>query len=1060
LQCAVRLEVLEGRYLPSVTPVAYPDFASADGSQPVHIQVLANDFQAPGITLVPSSVSLGDRPHHGSASVNSKGIITYTPSLTFAGVDTFRYSVRDTQGVWSNNALVTVVVERPVAADDWSDTGGIAPVTIDVLANDSPIPGGPALDPSSVTVVSQPAGGTASVNPDGTITYTANAGFSGTDVFSYIVKDMSGGVTLPADVYVRVSRPLATYAASGTFGTRPVTINLLPDCSDPNGHKYLVPSSVTIVTPPAHGSAVANGDGTITYTADAGFSGRDVFSYTISDDYGVVSLPANIFVGVYRPAAIDQWADTDGTKPVTVNVLADATDPGAHLDPSGVVIVSQPANGTAVTNGDGTITYTAAGSFVGTDSFQYTIRDYPGGISPPATCYVNVNRPIAADVLAEALGATPVIVNVLAPSADPDGNQHLVAGSVTIVGGPSNGTATANGDGTITYTANSGFGGTDSFQYTIGDDQGGVSLPASVSVVVAQAGALAGAGALTFGTIPVAINVLASYSGAAHLVPSSVQVSGKPSHGSASVNSTTGTITYTPAAHYMGTDTFQFTARDTNNHLYGPATATVIVERPTAADAWSDTDGTTPVTLNLLANDTDPLGNHLVASSVTIASKPAHGVVAVHKDGTVTYTAAADFMGTDEFTYTVGDSKGVSSLPAHVFVRVLLPSAATKWVQTGGTTPVTLSVLPGASDPDGSQHLVASSVRIVVKPGHGTAVANPDGSITYTANAGYNGTDVLQYTISDDNGGVSLPASFYVRVTKPTAADQWTDTGGNTPVTVNVLANATDPGGIHNLVASGVSIVSQPEHGTVVVNGDGTVTYTADTGFTGTDSFRYTISDSSGGVSHPAMVYVRVNRPNAANIVTQTSGTKPVAINILAQATDPAGNQHLVASSIVIVTQPTGGTVAVNGDGVIIYTPNAGTNGADSFQYTISDDNSAISLPATVTVITQIPVAANVTYGVRDGVTVPVNLLAFASDPSGPSALDGATVTIISGPTNGQLTVSAGGTQINYTPTLGYTGLDAITYSVTDADGATSRPATISFQVYDAMWLPPWYIIS
>ncbi len=83
-------------------------------------------------------------------------------------------------------------------------------------------------------------------------------------------------------------------------------------------------------------------------------------------------------------------------------------------------------------------------------------------------------------------------------------------------------------------------------------------------------------------------------------------------------------------------------------------------------------------------------------------------------------------------------------------------------------------------------------------------MANADGSITYTASAGFSGTDVLQYTISDDNGGVSLPAHFYIRVNRPTAADEWTDTDGTTPVTLSVLANAGDPDGNQHLVASSV----------------------------------------------------------------------------------------------------------------------------------------------------------------------------------------------------------------------------------------------------------------
>ncbi len=140
------------------------------------------------------------------------------------------------------------------------------------------------------------------------------------------------------------------------------------------------------------------------------------------------------------------------------------------------------------------------------------------------------------------------------------------------------------------------------------------------------------------------------------------------------------------------------------------------------------------------------------------------------------------------------------------------------------------SVLANATDPDGNQHLVASSVTIVSQPAHGTAVANADGTITYTANAGFQGTDSFQYTISDDNGGVRLPASFYVRVNRPTAGSTTVRTNSPNPVTINALALSTDPDGNQHLVASSIAIVSQAANGSVRANANGTITYYAQRG--------------------------------------------------------------------------------------------------------------------------------------------------------------------------------------------------------------------------------------
>jgi large repetitive protein len=1048
----LRLEFLEDRALPSTAPIAFGATAVADGTHPVQIAVLANDNEPIGQVLAASTVTITSRPSHGTVSVNTNGVISYTPAADYVGTDTFAYAVRNQQGMLSNSAPVTVAVEEPVAADDWSDTDGTTPVTIDVLANDAApaAVAGATLVPGSVTIVSKPVDGTVQVNSDGSITYTANSGFQGTDVFAYRVSDSDGGVSLPAHVYVRVNRPVAADEWTDTDGTTPVTINVVPNAGDPDGDQHLVPSSVVVTTQPAHGTAVANGDGTITYTASGSFSGTDAFQYTIADDNGGVSLPASVYVRVNRPTAANEWTDTDGTTPVTLSVVANATDPDGnqHLVASSVTITTPPAHGSAVANGDGTITYTADSNFQGTDVFAYTIADDNGGVSLPAPFYVRVNRPNAGGVFTTASGTTPVTINVLAVDSDPDGNHHLVPSSVVVTTPPANGITLTSNNGTITYTANAGFSGTDSFQYTITDDNGGVSLPGTVTVAIGEPGQLSDSGGATVGRAPVTIHVLAGYSGATPLKPSTVTVVAAPDHGVTQVNRSTGAITYTAAAGFVGTDTFEYTVRDKSGTLLPAVSVSVVVRDPIAGDDWSDTDGTTPVTLDVLGNDSDPLGNqHLVASSVTIVGSPGHGSVTVHANGTVTYTAAAGFAGTDRFSYTVRDNLGGVSAPAQVYVRVNRPTAADEWTDTDGTTPVTLSVLPNAADPDGNQHLVPSSVRIVTPPAHGTAVAHADGSITYTADAGFAGTDVFTYTIRDDNGGVSLPAHFYVRVNRPTAADQWTDTDGTTPVTLSVVANATDPDGNQHLVASSVTIVSQPSHGHAVANGDGTITYTANANFSGTDSFAYTIADDNGGVSLPAHFYVRVNRPTAGDVAATVPGGAPAVINVLAQSSDPDGNQHLVASSIVIVKQPANGTAVVNSDGTITYTAKAGFSGTDSFQYTIADDNGGVSLPGTVSVITELPIAGNNSFTVGNNTSLAINVLADIADPGGAAAFSGNYVNIVTGPKHGQLSFDPATNQLTYIPNNGYIGADTFTFTVTDSSGATSKPATMSISV-------------
>ncbi len=672
--------------------------------------------------------------------------------------------------------------------------------------------------------------------------------------------------------------PMAYTQFAQTDGSRPVTINVLNNDWAPGGPHSIMTNSVCLMSNPQHGKvSVDCNTGQVTYTANAGFVGTDTFTYTFQDVQGATSTTGTVVLQVVRPTAADDWTDTDGTTPVTISVLSVDTDPegNQNLIPSSISIVTGPQHGRLNINpSTGNVTYTCTSStFMGTDSFQYTVRDVEGATSNVATVYVRVNRPTAGDDLATFTGTTPVAIDVLANDTDPDGNQHIVTSSVTVVSAPQHGKVSVNtSTGTITYTANAGFNGTDSFKYTIMDDNGATSLPATVTVTGFQPGTMNGSYTDTDGSTPVTLNVLSvdfvtspggSPQGNVTLVPGSVKITSKPADGQVVVDPSTGNITYTcTVAGFLGTDHFQYTVQDTKGNTYGPTTATVRVNRPTAADDWSDTDGTTPVTIDVLANDTDPDGNqHLVPSSVAVVAGPQHGQVSVDPTtGAITYTANSTFMGTDSYQYTVMDDNGATSNVATVYVRVNRPTAASYYVTTAGSTAAVINVVANSTDPDGNQHLVPSTVTVVSGPQHGhTTVNATTGAITYTPNAGWTGVDTFQYTITDDNGGVSLPATVTVNTMAPTARGIAAAVQNTSPMVLDVLADASDPHGSNALMPTGVQVTQMPQHGRIWIDPrTGSITYTADKGYIGTDSFKYTVADRYGAISTPATITLNV----------------------------------------------------------------------------------------------------------------------------------------------------------------------------------------------------------
>src|SRR5262249_51842397 len=161
-----------------------------------------------------------------------------------------------------------------------------------------------------------------------------------------------------------------------------VVIDVLANDTDPDGNEHIVASSVTITTPPQHGTATVNpATGEVTYTASAGFNDTDKFQYTITDDAGATSEPGTVtVVGATATGVKDAFADTDGTIPVTVDVLANDVGVGGML-PGSVRISRAPTGGNvSVSRTTGAITYTASAGFFGTDTFRYTARDLAGSL--------------------------------------------------------------------------------------------------------------------------------------------------------------------------------------------------------------------------------------------------------------------------------------------------------------------------------------------------------------------------------------------------------------------------------------------------------------------------------------------------------------------------------------------------------------------------------------------------------------------------------------------------------------------------------------------------------
>ena len=463
-------------------------------------------------------------------------------------------------------------------------------------------------------------------------------------------------------------------------------------------------------------------------------------------------------------------------------------------------------------------------------------------------------------------------------TAPTHGTLGAIANNACTVGSPNTDTAT------VTYTPTGSYTGLDSFTYTVNDGTA-TSAPATATLTVSPNTAPT-ANATTM-TTPFKTAGTVNLSGSdLETCDLTFAIVTPPTHGALSLpitdsacvagspNTDTATITYTPTASYVGPDSFTYTVSD-GTATSAEATATLTVSPNTAPTANATTQSTpqdTPVTVTLSGSDLESctLGFTIVTppTSGTLGTISVNACVAGSPNtdsATVPYTPGSGFTGTDSFTYKVNDGTDDSS-PATANLTVTAPVVNTKPTAspTSKTTPYETAgaVSLGGNDPETCELTFA----IVDAPAHGTlspsisnntcTVGSPNtdtATVTYTPAAGFSGGDSFTYTVNDGTATSSLAtANLTVSVnTAPTANATSKTTAQNTAATVNL--SGSDPekcdltfayvvGPAHgtlSAVTNNACIASSPNTDTA------TITYTPANGYSGPDSFTYTVNDGT-----------------------------------------------------------------------------------------------------------------------------------------------------------------------------------------------------------------------
>ncbi|EJI1397219.1 tandem-95 repeat protein [Vibrio parahaemolyticus] len=917
-------------------------------------QVLSEDFATYTIDLnevfkdTDSSLEFSVSGNNSIQISIVSGVATITPTADWNGKETITFTAKDPSGESVSQTVNFTVAPVVDIEADSTNVVEDTPTIINVLGNDT-FEGKDKV--VSLDAENGPKNGTVIVNNDGTVTYTPNDNYVGKDTFTYIVT--SGGVSESTTVEVNVTpvndAPVAKDDIATTQEDTAVTIDVLPNDTDVDGDKLSIQSASV---PEAQGK-VEIVDGKLVFTPAENFNGDAEITYTVTDgaltDQATVKVTVNAVndTPVVESNIADQALAEDFT-PYTIDLNTAFSDVD-NVDGELTFSVSGNSNiQVAIVNGIATITPTA--DWNGSETLTFTATD-PSGESISQT--VNFTVAPVADIVADSVTVvedTPTIIKVLGNDTF-EGDDKVV--SLDTNNGPANGTVSINPDGSVTYTPNDNYHGTDSFTYIV--TSGGVSESTTVSVDVTPVNDAPVAKddiATTQEDTAVTIDVLSNDTDVDG-DKLSIQSATVP-EAQGKVEIVDGKLVFTPAENFNGQAEITYTVTD--GQLTDEAKVTVTVnpvnDAPTIkVDAvesiTEDAVSIDTVVATLTVRDTDTSEDQL---TVSLENNSNGYFVLVGNEVKLTQ-AGVDAVNNDELnlkdlTISASVSDGVnptaSDSDSLIVNRVndapTVENAIADQELSEDFASYTIDLNDAFKDSD-------SALNFSVSGNSNVLVSIENGIATISPTADWNGSETLTFTATDPSGeSVSQTVNFTVASVADIVADKATVVE-DTPTIIKVLGNDTfeGDGKVVSLDAN-----NGPANGTVSVNPDGSVTYTPNDNYHGTDSFTYIVT--SGGVSESTTVSVDVTPVNDAPVakddIATTQEDTVVTIDVLPNDTDVDGDKLSIQSATVPEAQ---GKVEIV-DGKLVFTPAENFNGDAEITYTVTDGQLTDEAKVTVTV--------------------------------------------------------------------------------------------------------------
>jgi hypothetical protein len=863
-----------------------------------------------------------------------------------------------------------------------------------------------------------------------------------------------------------------------------------------------------------------------TYTVVAGDIGKTLHCVVTCLDESSGIQPNQSAMAISNPMTVTNQAPviTEGTS-TSVTMSEDgsltafsltlhATD--VDLDTITWSILTAATNGTATASGTGlsmAIGYAPTANYNGADSFVVRVSDGLGGTDD-----------ITVNVTVTAVNDVPSFTKGADESVFEDTGLHTVASWATAMSaGPADESAQildfiVTNDTNALFSIQPAVAPDGTLTYTLAADANGL---ATVSVQIHDSGGTADGGVntsaiQTFTITVTGISDVPSFTkgvdqtiqedwGAQMVAGWASNISAGPANESGQAVdfivtngnnplfsaqpaiSPTGTLTYTPAPDQNGWATVTVQIHDDGGTANGGVdtsaaqTFTIHVwevnDSPIITnDAFPFAEDDTLIlsAAQLLSNDSPGPANESGQTLwVGTVVNPVH--CTVNMAGTViTVVPTADYNGTASFEYSIYDNGtsvgspqplsdfgGVVTLTITPVVDIVADA-----VTTLEDTPITFNAITGTNGATAdSFENPLRYISAVTQGTYGAVTFLPDGSITYTPVADWNGIDSFTYTVTSPPSTIpAVTETATVSVTVTPVVDIVADavtTLEDTPITFNAVTG-TNGATADTFENSGwiLTAVTQGAHGNVNFLADGRIGYTPVADWNGTDTFTYTVTSppvSTPAVTETATVTMTVTPvvDIVADAVTTLEDT-PITFNAITGTNGAsADNFENPLRYISAVTQGTHSvTVTFLADGSITYTPVADWNGTDTFTYTVTSPPSttpAVTETATVTV-TVTPVVDIVADAVTTLEDMPITFNAVTGTNGATADTfenPGWALTAVTQGTHGGVTFLANGS-ITYTNVPDWHGIDSFTYTVTSPPSTTpavTETATVTVTV-------------